>query len=463
MRFQTFCAIFPHFLSVFDLAPDVWISTFLVSVGKLALPYSYARFWICGKPSYGRRDMVPRTEVAGVFLVRRRAFFRSRIPARPGKILAIREFHVVHECVLLSNVPGLADQLVASQEDSARKRGNLPMSDFGDLGIVGKLALPIFQRYRPCTEASLGSQDMILRTEAGVVSSIQLFWSGQRSNLVNLGQTWSKLSKLWEMYPGPRFEGFSGLVDPIQIRNGSVKRWSTLGQPWSNLVNLGRISKNVPRTPFLRLFDVADLRRIRPAWFGLSRFACRHSEKIPGVGFRFLVFSQNSTFPTSAFSFPSSSDLALRKFVRLSESQIGWSNGLAFESKHVGGVIWLGDYPSLKSSGPTAWHLNPNTLGRCLIEVAVVRSLLPHALDSCECMNIEDAMRASIEVVVALSVGSECTRIPYFRLSYLVVLTTCSWSLAHLVRIPYSRASILSPIWEILQEVSIRLDDVDLQ
>jgi hypothetical protein len=49
--------------------------------------------------------------------------FPIRIPARPGKILAIREFHVVHECV--SNVPGLADQLVASQEDSARKRGNV--------------------------------------------------------------------------------------------------------------------------------------------------------------------------------------------------------------------------------------------------------------------------------------------------------------------------------------------------
>ena len=27
------------------------------------------------------------------------------------------------------------------------------------------------------------------------------------------------------------------------------------------------------------------------------------------------------------------------------------------------GMIWLGGYPSLKSSGPTAWHLNPNTLG----------------------------------------------------------------------------------------------------
>ena len=38
------------------------------------------------------------------------------------------------------------------------------------------------------------------------------------------------------------------MVDPIRIRNGSVKPWSTLGQPWSNLVNLGRFSGNVPRT-----------------------------------------------------------------------------------------------------------------------------------------------------------------------------------------------------------------------
>ena len=40
------------------------------------------------------------------------------------------------------------------------------MSDFSDLDIIGKLMLPIFQRYRSCTEASLGSRDMILRTEA---------------------------------------------------------------------------------------------------------------------------------------------------------------------------------------------------------------------------------------------------------------------------------------------------------
>jgi hypothetical protein len=32
---------------------------------------------------------------------------------------------------LLSNVPGLADQLVASQEDSVRKRGNWLFGGFG--------------------------------------------------------------------------------------------------------------------------------------------------------------------------------------------------------------------------------------------------------------------------------------------------------------------------------------------
>ena len=39
------------------------------------------------------------------------------------------------------------------------------MSDFDVLGTDGKLALSTFQWYRPCTEASLGSQDMIPQTE----------------------------------------------------------------------------------------------------------------------------------------------------------------------------------------------------------------------------------------------------------------------------------------------------------
>uniref|UniRef100_A0A2N9F797 Uncharacterized protein n=1 Tax=Fagus sylvatica TaxID=28930 RepID=A0A2N9F797_FAGSY len=89
--------------------------------------------------------------------------FPIRIPVRPGKILAIREFHVVHECVFFPT-PGLADQLVASQEDSARKRGNVggKIPEFS----AQPYFVGLFSRAWPCTEASLGSQDMILRTEA---------------------------------------------------------------------------------------------------------------------------------------------------------------------------------------------------------------------------------------------------------------------------------------------------------
>uniref|UniRef100_A0A2N9FE96 Uncharacterized protein n=1 Tax=Fagus sylvatica TaxID=28930 RepID=A0A2N9FE96_FAGSY len=44
-----------------------------------------------------------------------------------------------------------------------------------------------------------------------------------------------------------------------------------------------------------------------------------------------------------------------------------------------------------------------------------------------------DAMRAPLRWLLLCLLGRKCTRIPYFRLSYLIVLTTCFWSLAHLV------------------------------
>uniref|UniRef100_A0A2N9FMM9 Uncharacterized protein n=1 Tax=Fagus sylvatica TaxID=28930 RepID=A0A2N9FMM9_FAGSY len=117
--------------------------------------------------------------------------FPIGIPASPDKFLAIREFHVVHECVFFPTCPGsrinllrvrktlcasvatsvgkfrnFQQNLISSACFHARGRRSSRCRISDDLGIVGKLALPTFQRYRPCTEASLGSQDMILRTEA---------------------------------------------------------------------------------------------------------------------------------------------------------------------------------------------------------------------------------------------------------------------------------------------------------
>uniref|UniRef100_A0A2N9I9G0 Uncharacterized protein n=1 Tax=Fagus sylvatica TaxID=28930 RepID=A0A2N9I9G0_FAGSY len=130
--------------------------------------------------------------------------FPIRIPASPDKFLAIREFHVVHGCVLLSNVPGLADQLVASQEDSVRKRGNVG----GKIPETFSTALfrrPVFTRVA------------LHRGELGFA----------RYDLANRGRRNVPYAK-----GGGQFDPVFGLV------NGPVK-------PWSNLVlEFGQSSPN---------------------------------------------------------------------------------------------------------------------------------------------------------------------------------------------------------------------------
>ena len=116
------------------------------------------------------------------------------------------------------------------------------------------------------------------------------FWPGQRSGqtLVKLGQPWSNLVKALQTLGNvsqTMFWGFLGMVDPGRVGNGSVKPWSTLGQLWSNLVNLGKTWSDFGKCApdhFLRLFDVAGLCQIRPSWFGLSRFVYRHPRKSRG-------------------------------------------------------------------------------------------------------------------------------------------------------------------------------------
>ena len=97
-----FRSIFPHFLSVFarvfDLAPKVgfqrsWYrrkacaTLFLKVLGSRETELGLARY---GSANKGRQSVFGLSE----------GIFPAKIPARPGKILTIREFHVVHKCVL---------------------------------------------------------------------------------------------------------------------------------------------------------------------------------------------------------------------------------------------------------------------------------------------------------------------------------------------------------------------------
>uniref|UniRef100_A0A2N9IFJ4 Uncharacterized protein n=1 Tax=Fagus sylvatica TaxID=28930 RepID=A0A2N9IFJ4_FAGSY len=164
--------------------------------------------------------------------------FPIRIPADPDKFLAIREFHVVHGCVLFPMCPGsqinllrVRKTLCASVATSALHRGELGFARY-DPANGGRRNVPY---------AKGGGQfDPVF----GLVNGPVKPWS----NLVNLGQTWSK------------FSGFG---------QSSPNSWSK-----SNLY---------PGPSFLGVFGhAASPRRIRPAWSGLSRFARRHPRKSRG-------------------------------------------------------------------------------------------------------------------------------------------------------------------------------------
>uniref|UniRef100_A0A2N9FSP5 Aminotransferase-like plant mobile domain-containing protein n=1 Tax=Fagus sylvatica TaxID=28930 RepID=A0A2N9FSP5_FAGSY len=323
---RVFLQILSQFAHIFDLAPDVRISTFLVpseSLRCLLLQgsgFAEIRAWTC-------EIWLPRTEATGVFLVRLRAVFRSGFRLDPDKILAIREFHVMHECVFFPTCPGSRINLLrvrktlrASVATSVGKFRNFQQSLISSACFHARGRRSSRCRISTILVSSESWCYLFSKVLAITLSFLVRFWpvkcriealhhvlqngpwsgqfdsafglvNGPGQTLVKLGQPWSNLvelgrslPELWEMYPGIHFEGFWASWTLV----GLGTAWSNLGQTsvnpsqtWSTLVKLGQTLGNVSRTFFLGVFDVARLRRTMLARSGLSRLVCRHPEKIP--------------------------------------------------------------------------------------------------------------------------------------------------------------------------------------
>uniref|UniRef100_A0A2N9EXW6 Uncharacterized protein n=1 Tax=Fagus sylvatica TaxID=28930 RepID=A0A2N9EXW6_FAGSY len=356
----------------------------------------------------------------------------------------------------LSNAPGLADQLVASRKDSAREGGSCAAYFLQGSGFAGIRAWTC-EIWSPRTEATgvflvrlravfrsgfrLDPVKFLAIREFHVVHGCVFFPTcpGSRINLLRVRKT---------------------LCASVATSVGKFRKFSA--QPYISSAcfhargrrsSRCRISTILVSSESLRylLFNGTGLAQ-RRAWADLVRaasFCVPTPEKIPGVLRKIFlslrvtslsdalalnpvdtrVKSLRSRAPESPFALLSpntSGNLALGLPNRKSGDQRSGNP----QSKHVGDVSSEGSSGRDRSPVLTPWILvNLPLLGFVADGGIPCGPFLRDFWLLCAL----DAMRASIEVVVALSAGSECTCIPYFRLSYLVVLTTCSWSLAHLV------------------------------
>uniref|UniRef100_A0A2N9G766 Uncharacterized protein n=1 Tax=Fagus sylvatica TaxID=28930 RepID=A0A2N9G766_FAGSY len=232
--------------------------------GKMRFPPSAFFFKSCPKAT-------------GVFLVRLRAVFRSGFRTRPDKFLAIREFHVVHECVFFPTHPGLWINLL-------RVRKTLRASVATSVGKVPEIfstALfrqPVFTRMVDIAP-DVGFRQSWYRRKAGATyfPKVQALHRGElgfaRYDPANGGRWnvpyakgfdhnflvsrpfWArKVSNRSSHYVLQNGQG-SGQFDSV-FRSGqqSGQTLVKLGQPWSNLVKTLQTPGNVSRNRVSRVF-----------------------------------------------------------------------------------------------------------------------------------------------------------------------------------------------------------------
>uniref|UniRef100_A0A2N9GE12 Uncharacterized protein n=1 Tax=Fagus sylvatica TaxID=28930 RepID=A0A2N9GE12_FAGSY len=381
------------FARVFDLAPDVGFSTFLVPSESLRCLLLQGSEFV-GNPSLGPRDMVPRTEAAGVFLVRLRTVFRSGFRLDPVKswrsesstsCMNVSSFQRARACGSTccesgrlcaqawqrrwENSGNFSISLISSACFHALHRGELGFARY-DLANRGRSCALVAEANLLLKGSQLADQVAAGRRESTFdhnSSFLVRFWTRKVSNR-------SSHRALTEWSRGGQFDSAFGLVNGpgqtlVKLGQSSPNSGKCIpdhvlrvSQAWWTLVGIGNgTAKNLPQFACHSLSDALALNRLT------------HGSKVK-VGFRFLVFSQNSTFPTSAFSFPSSSDLALRKFVRLSELGSG-KIGIRDLSKSQFGEIRRFGNPESKQVG-RIWDLKFVPISnwavqRCLTEAVV--------------------------------------------------------------------------------------------